>query len=229
MRYTLLSLIILVFLTQCKEVEESSSFDEGVIVYEVTFPFNQDDLLIHLFPGEMMMEFKQDKIHGRLKTVGNIVQTDFIVDNKSREFSQLLKAFEDRYVLSLDEKGVAQMLETMPKMKLIPTEETDSLAGYLCRMTIAEFTTDSVPSIELWHTNEIDIESPNWCNQFNGLDEVLLGYEIEEYGMRMRLRAKEVKYIEVSDEQFAVPSDHNSVDLANMRAKIFELMETYMK
>lgn len=229
MRYTLLSLITILFLTQCKEAEESPNFDEGVIVYEVTFPFNQDDLLIHLFPGEMEMEFKQDKIHGRLKTVGNIVQTDFIVDNKSREFNQLLKAFEDRYVLSLDEKGVAGMLSTLPQMKLTPTEETDSLAGYLCRKTIAEFTNDSVPNIELWHTSEIDIDSPNWCNQFNALDEVLLGYEIEEYGMRMRLRATEVKYVEVKDENFGIPPDHKSVDLANMRAKIFELMETYMK
>jgi hypothetical protein len=229
MRNLLPIVILSFFFVQCNEGEEKPDFNQGVITYDVTFPFNQDDILIHVFPTEMTMEFKEDKMHGKLKTLGSVVQTDFIVDNKAREFNQLLKAFEDRYVLSLDSRGVDEMLKTVPRMKLIPTEETDSLAGYLCKKTIATFTNDSVPAIELWHTDEIDIKTPNWCNQFFELDEVLLGYEVEEYGMRMRLRAREVKYEEISDKQFEIPANHSAVDLANMRSKIIELLETFMQ
>lgn len=228
MRYSILLVLLSSLFIQCNEVDEKPAFDQGVIIYDVSFPFSQDNIVVNILPSEMVMEFKEDRVHGRLRTIGGVVQTDFIVDNKSRIFNQLLKAFDDRYVLSLDAKGVKEMLATVPRMKLIETDETDSIAGYLCKKTIGAFINDSVPSIELWSTSEIAINSPNWYNQYAELDEVLLGYEIEEYGMRMRLRARQVKYEEVSDDRFEVPVNHAAVDLENMRSKITELLEQFM-
>jgi len=95
-------------------------------------------------------------------------------------------------------------------------------------MTIAEFVGDSVPSVELWHTSDINLNSPNWYNQYNKLEEVLLGYEMEQYGMRMKLRARTVIIESVADDVFSEPDGYNMVSVTEMDAQIRALMEEYL-
>ena len=129
----------------------------------------------------------------------------------------------------LNETGVNDMVGSMPRMTITPTNETDSVAGYLCKKSIAIFNNDSVPPIELWHTDQIDIPNPNWCNQFYDCNEVLLGYEVEQYGMRMRLRARNVMPKEVPATRFDYPDGYESKDYLGMRAHMENLLGQILK
>jgi hypothetical protein len=219
--------LILVLCFSCTEKLSTENKAEGVITYDVTFPFNQDDILVNVFPTEMIIEFDETHMHASLESRGGIIANEFIVDNATHELNQLLRSFNDRYAMHLDDQGVKNMLTIMPEMRLTPTDRTDTLAGYLCHITIAEFTTDSVPAIELWHTGELDIKNPNWWNQFFLCDQILLGYEVEQYGMRMKLRAKKVELKEVNDDNFNMPAGYESVDYEGMDGKIKALLEQY--
>lgn len=219
--------ILAIAMVGCDNSDKQREFSEGVIEYEVSFPFDQDDMLINLYPQKMTMSFDHGRIKAELRSLGGIVTSQFYVDNNTERFSQVLKSFDEKVVMNLNASGVKNMLFNMPIMELEPTGETDSIAGFLCYKTIGNFTSDSVPSIILYHTPDIEIPNPNWWNQFNQCDEVLLGYEVEQYGMRMRLRATSVRMDEVNDDVFIVPEGYSEVDWQGMQAKIKGLLDQF--
>lgn len=226
---TFFAIFGILFLTSCSSSTEEAKFSEGTIIYDVTFPFQQDDILVNLYPTEMIMDFKDDQVRMSMQSLGGLVATEFVLNNGTREFSQILRALKERHIMNLDEGEVKEIVQSMPRMIMTPTDETDSLAGYLCRKTIADFDSDSVPSIELWHTDQIDLKDPNWCNQFYNSKEVLLGYEIEQYGMRMRLRARSAMPTEVPDSRFELPQDYAELDYLGMRNHVENLLGQFMK
>jgi hypothetical protein len=221
--------LVAMSIVSCDSSDTQREFSEGVIEYEVSFPFDQDDVLINLYPQKMIMNFDDGQIQAELRSLGGIVTSQFFVDNNTQHFSQMLKSFDEKVAMNLDAGGVASMLRNMPRMALVPTGETDSIAGFLCNKTIANFTTDSVPAIVLYHTSEIILEDPNWWNQFNGCKEVLLGYEVEQFGMRMRLLATSVRMEEVDGQVFEIPEGYSEVDWLGMQSKIEGLLQQFQE
>ena len=225
--YGVVIAILAIVVVGCDNSDKQREFSEGVIEYEVSFPFDQDDMLINLYPKTMMMSFDNGQILAELRSLGGIVTSQLYLDNNTERFSQVLKSFDEKVAMNLDAPGVTDMLGNMPAMMLEPTGEKDSIAGFLCNKTIANFASDSVPAISLYHTSEIQIPNPNWWNQFNMCDEVLLGYEVEQYGMRMRLRATSVRMDDVEDSIFSVPEGYAVVDWMGMQEKIESLLNQF--
>lgn len=220
-----LCLSVLFILTSCEGSSEQSI--EGSITYDVTFPYVKNKVLLNVFPEEMTMTFKNEQTHSILQSLGGIVSTEFIANEKERTFSQYLKAFQERYSMELSEKQVFQYIANMPSMRLEPTGEKDSVAGFLCDKTIAHFNIDSVPPVILYHTKEIALNQPNWYTQYKDVDGVLLGYELEQYGMRMKLLAKEVKLEPISENRFIIDQEYMKINTERMEQVIDSLMLSF--
>lgn len=215
-------------LVGCSSPEHSAK-NQGIITYDVSFPFNQNELLSYIYPEEMEVAFRDHEITGEIEAMGGIVANRFVVDNRGQIFDQFLKTNKGRFHMALDSVGMIEMLLASPQMKLMPTDRVDTLAGYACKLTIAEFKSDSVPPIELWHTAAIPVENPNWCNPYHGLDEFLLGYDVEYLGMRMRVRAREVDLTDVGDSRFELLNGYEEVDYAGMQDHVNELLAVISK
>lgn len=214
--------IIGIFTTECNVSKEKDI--EGTILYDVSFPYLDDPVLANVFPEEMKLSFQGENSHGYLKSLGGIVTSEFISNEEDRTFTQLLKAFSDRYVMKLSEVEVRDYLNGQPKMELVPTDETKEICGYTCKKTIANFQTDSMPPVYLFHTKDIQLSNPNWFNQYAAIDGVLLGYEVEQYGMRMKLEAREVTLGEIDDSVFSVDAKYQTIDAKKMKSVIDSLM-----
>ena len=214
--------VIGVLATRCSTLSDKKV--EGTILYDVSFPYLEDPVLANVFPEEMKLSFQGGNTHGYLKSLGGIVTSEFISNEKDRTFTQLLKAFSDRYVMQLDETEVQDYLKGQTLLELVPTKETKEICGYTCQKTIANFRTDSMPPVYLFHTNELDLPNPNWFNQYAAIEGVLLGYEVEQYGMRMKLEAKEVTLKEVDNTLFTVDSKYQTIDANKMESVIDSLM-----
>ena len=226
-RFPLLMLCFVFVVYCCGCGLKSEKPVQGVIVYDVTFPYLKDKILLNVFPEEMIVSYKGDQTHGMLKSLGGIVASEFIANEKERSFCQLLKAFQDRYVMELSENEVKQFVSSLPAMTFEPTNETDSVAGFLCKKTIANFQLDSVPPVVLYHTTEIQLKNPNWYSQYQEIDGVLLGYEVEQYGMRMKLTAKSVEIAEVKDELFEVSPKYQRINSQEMKQVIDSLIGNF--
>jgi hypothetical protein len=213
----------------CAENNFFKQKDEGVIIYDVTFPFEENTLLMELYPREMVLEFKDEKYHTTLKSSYGVIATELIIDNDKGEFIQMLKSFSDRTFIRIDKEDIPAWLAQYPSLILEKTNQSDSLAGTFCSKSIAHLSNDSVPSIDLYSTTELDLENDgNWWNQFTGVEGFLMGYDVEQYGKRMRLRAREMRYGPVANDRFTVPADYLEITPEEMREKIRSMMADFM-
>jgi GLPGLI family protein len=223
------SCIVCLLLASCGDNPIFRGKSQGVIYYDVTFPYEQNSLMVELFPKEMILDFKGKKMHSNIKSSYGVVATDFIIDSREHTIVQMLKSFTDRYAMTLEDEHVEKWIHQYPTVRIEYTNETDSIAGYLCRKAVAYFQNDSLPSVDLFYTKDLNIETSNWWNQFQGLDGFLLGYDIEQYGKRMRLRAREISFEEVPDEKFTVPTNYLPIDIDGMNAQMDKLVDEFMK
>lgn len=214
-------------LSSCSPNLPQASSNEGVIVYEVSFPFDTDNPYINIYPREMTFTFKGDKVRAKLASFAEVVCSELIMDNSKKTLSQYFKVFDEKYKMELNDEGVQEMMAEFPSLNLHSSAEIDSLAGILCKKSFAYFLDRSIQPITLYHTSAIGISAPNWCNQFSEIQEVLLGYEIEQFGKRMQLTAKEVRYEPVSDDKFLSPQGYESLSYDEMHTKIADLVAEF--
>jgi hypothetical protein len=221
-----LTLIAMVMLVSCNYERPDA---EGVIYYDISFPFLDGSMLQNVFPEEMTLWFKDDLVKGEIRSLGGIMKTSFIADNRRMKIDQMLKNYSDYSMTSFDAAGVSTLLADQPGVRLEPTGDSVSVAGYRCAVTIAHFLIDSVPPIALYHTNQIDIRHPNWYTQFNELDEVLLGYEIEQFGMRMKLKARQVIKKELPDDLFLPEGKYTPISPEDFKHSVRSLLSDFFE
>jgi hypothetical protein len=202
--------------------------NEGTITYDVSFPYEQNTLMLELYPKEMSFDFNKHYMRASIRSAWGVMTTDLIIDNQKRQYSQLLKSFSDKYCMTLDENNIVDWLAYSPKVTIEKTSDTLTIAGYLCEKSLARFENDSLPSIELYYTNELRIDETNWWNQFSQVDGFLLGYELEQYGKRMRLRAREIRFQPVAPEQFVIPADYIPLDARAMKNQLEKVVDEFM-
>lgn len=223
----LLHYLIIIFVLAMAGCSMPGKPDEGIIVYDVSFPFLEDNILKNVFPEEMKLYYKQDMVRAELRSLGGIVTTGFVANEDQRVLKQLLKNYQDYLMVVLNEEETNALIDMQPGLKLVATDEKVEVAGYLCDVTIAEFTNDSMPPVRLLHTKELGIENPNWFNQYHEIEGVLLGYEFEQFGMRMKLHARNILHHEVDSTVFDVDSDYREVSTSEFRETIGGLLSEF--
>ncbi len=199
---------------------------EGYIKYEVSFPY-ESGLMLQFYPKEMMFYFNEEQAHAVLASAYGVVSTDFFIGQKDEFFSHYLKSFSDKKVIHMHHTNVHDWLKRYPDVRLEPTNETMEIAGFKCKKTIAHFMIDSLPTIDLYSTNEIGFKDNNWWNKFEGLEGVLMGYEVNMYGKRMRLRATEVKFEKQDPSVFVRPEGYDEVNFEQMDQALRDLSNSF--
>lgn len=212
----------------CDGKDFFSSKKEGTITYEVSFPYEENTIILELYPKEMLFDFKDDKMKASLKSTWGIVSSELIIDNDQKSYTQMLKSFGDKYQMTLVGDEIKLWLERNPGIRIEESTDTLTIAGYLCNKSVAYFTNDSFPPIDLYYTKELKFKNPNWWNQFNQLDGFLLGYEVEQYGKRMRLRAKDVKFQAIPDQAFLVPTEYKKLSFNEMTSQLDKVVNEFM-
>jgi len=201
---------------------------EGKIIFDVTFPYEPDDIKLALFPTEMVCIFDGEHQHTRIESAYGIVKSEFIIDHEKKEFNHLVACFGSDYVMHLNEGEFTEWVKQFPTVRLEETKETMMIAGYECKKTIAYFKSDSLPSVELYSTTKLDLDGNNWWNTYAGVEGTLLGYDIEQYGRRMQVRAREVIFQKTSPEDFQVPSSYTPISAGEMKNKLDEIVKDYL-
>ncbi len=201
---------------------------EGKIIFDVTFPYESSDIKLALFPSKMTCIFDGEHQHTRIESAYGIVRSEFIIDHEKKEFNHLVACFGSDYVMHLNEGEFNEWIKQFPSVQLEPTEETMMIAGYECKKTIAYFKSDSLPSVELYSTTKLDLDGKNWWNTYAGVEGTLLGYDIEQYGRRMQVRANEVVFQKTTPEDFQVPSSYTPISASEMKAKLDEIVKDYL-
>ena len=119
---------------------------------------------------------------------------------------------KDTFVL---ECGVDKFHVVSRDTRILELKQAQKLLGFECNKHYGLFENlEDGHDVEIIETQDIPIKNSNWCNQYNHFKGVLLGYEIEQFGMIMKLTATSIKKPKtISDSIFEIPKKHKKVSL----------------
>jgi len=169
-----------------------AEFKNGTIVYSVEFPFFKDEKLKKFLPKKYSLSVCEDKMYGEMNSFANLICNRFYSDNSSKVLYQSFDNAGKKFQSTINQEAMEKLLKNFPDMKVKGEPKDTTILGFNCTKVFAEFQIDSVPAVALYYTKEINIENPNWINKYEEVDGFLLGYDIEQFGMRMRLMATEL-------------------------------------
>jgi len=221
-------LIILIpfILFSCKQ--ESKKKSEGTITYKVSYPkMGKDNFMLDFMPKKMTMKFREDKYITNLSAGFGMFKTNFICDKDANKFSQLVKLIDKKYILDLEGEAIQESINKLPKFNVEFTSDTKKILGYKCKKAIVKIENNEQESFTVFYTNDINIETPNWCNQFQEIDAVLLEYQYEKYDITMRFEATEIKFEKLQDSEFEVSTDYELISETDMNKEMQEIFDSF--
>lgn len=224
-------LIMASLITACSQISNNvfkNRPSEGVIEYRISFPEVSDEsITATLLPDRMTYAFTRNSFASNFETAGGVFKNKIVADRDSRTVDHQLKVFRKKIQTRLDETDVMQMIAEYPKAAVIKTSKVDTIAGFPCQKALIVFEDVGMKEIEVYYTNEIDMESPNWCTQYHEIEGVLMAYEVEEFGIRMKLTAEEVK-IPLQDPEILEPeSEYSEITKDMMDIELEQLVQTF--
>lgn len=205
-----------------------SRVSKGVVNYAVTFPFMEDgNTLKSIMPDKMTMKFQDNKYKTEFSTYGGMFRSNVVVDGETETYSQMLKVFRKKLACKFDAININELMMEFPPFEVIPSGKLDTIAGIPCKHAVGVFHDLGTENIDIYYTDEIMLENPNWCTPFSDINGVMLAYDVDMFDMRMRLRATEVLADSFEGEEFKVDPAYKMVSYKYIRTEIEKLMLSF--
>jgi len=224
-------IVLVVLISGCKgslDITNRNKISEATIDYEITFPYIETDGLTATFlPNKMTMSIKDDQYSTRIKTYGGIFKSSNIVDTEKRQFTQMLKIFKKKVTCDYNEIDMRNFKGEFQDFTLIPSNETETIAGFECKKAIGVFHDLETPDIVIYYTDQFTIKDPNWCNPFSEIDGVMMAYEIEQFETRARIVATNVTVDGVTKEELNKDEGYTEVNYESMKIEFEKIMDSF--
>lgn len=201
---------------------------EGTIEYELTFP-DQDpnDIMAGMLPERSLLTFSNNMQANELSAGMGIFRTTLITDDVQRFMDYHMSLMSTKMVAHLLPADLGFFNSTNGTATILYTGDLDTIAGFPCKRAIAVFDKIDQGEIELWYTDRIDMQAPNWFGPFAEVPGVLLRYDVVQYGMRMRLNAISVTPGKVDPLKFKVKDEFQQVSPEELQNELAEVMSTF--
>jgi len=224
-------LIMSLLVIACNKITEQvfdKRMNEGIIEYKISFPeLDGESITAALLPDRMTYAFRETGFATQFETAGGMFKNNIIADLDTRTLEHQLKVFRKKLRVNMNEADILKMISKYPKMTVIKTPDIDTIAGYSCKKALIVFEDIGLSDIEVYYTDQIRMRDPNWCTQYHEIDGVLMAYEIEEFGIRMRLEAIKVKPAKHDKKLFKGNDDYETVSRDIMDVELAQLVETF--
>lgn len=222
----ILIIIFSIFLIGCGG--ESKEKSEGIISYKVSYPkMDKSNFMFEFMPKKMELIFKDDKYITNLSAGMGLFKTSFLVDKDENEFSQMVKLVDKKYILTLKDEKIEESLSQLPSFSIEYTDETKKILEYTCKKAIITINDGSNDAFTVFYTNQINLESPNWCNQFKDIDGVMLEYQYEKYDVCMRFTATDISFKKISDSEFKVDKKYIALSEPDLDKEMQEIFDSF--
>ena len=205
---------IIIWAAGCKQTDEKF-ISEGQIEYDASV-LDKNNSMATMAPNKMLVRFKGNKSCAEMSAGMGLFSTSFISDPEQKSFTQMVKILNKKFLLTQDEESIRKENERYA-LKLIPTNETKLIAGYTCKKMRVIPADANIQPFDVYYTNDIDIQQPNFTNPFHEIDGVLMEYQLKKFGLEMRFVAKKVRKEVVDEKCFQIPADYKKVSEKEMR------------
>ncbi len=208
-----LSLIIFTvfFIVSCSSVGINNRKDEGKIIYDIEIlGDNLDPFMISMMPSQAEFYFKKEKTAMFLSSKGNLVRFAAYSNGKEKHITQEIKLMNKKVKSSFDARQIFFFTDH-PSFTIIQTDFKDSIAGTYANIDVIIYDQINQKESALIYSEEIHVENPNWYNIYNDIPFVLLQYEYDQFGLKLRLRAKSLEFMAIENSVFESSDEYREV------------------
>jgi GLPGLI family protein len=180
---------------------------KGVITYKISISGSGvTDEMKNMMPKTMTMSIKGNK--ARSEMVMMMGKTVSITDGDTKETITLMDMMGQKIAIKSTTDEINQELEKSPKNNVNITGETKDILGYTCKKAIITFEGEDTEII-VYYTDELGGSALNFDNpQFNGIDGVMLEFEMPNEQFNMQFVATSVEKTNVDDNAFTIPEGY---------------------
>lgn len=209
--------------TGCGQKETVAKVDQGEIVYALSYPqFGDDNLIASMFPSEMSFKFKDNMTKSEMKTRMAVFSTTFVTDQSNKTLTHLVRVANKKSGLVLDSAEIMEQYAKKPDdMMITYTDSTKVIAGYTCKHARVDFRDKPDKGFDIFYTEEIVIDDPNWCSPFYEIKGVLMEAQVTKFNIDMKIEATKINAAEYDSEEFIVSTDFEPITSEEM-ADIFQ-------
>ncbi|WKZ67484.1 MAG: hypothetical protein QY325_06045 [Flavobacteriales bacterium] len=216
------------FLSACGTSLLEQRVTEGTIEYALTFPdYDPNGLMAGMLPERTTLTFTEDRQAAELSAGMGVFRTLMQVDNSGRSMDYHMSMMGKRIVSHLKPRDMDLFNADYGRPTILFTNDLDTIAGFPCRKAIAVFSRMEQPEIEVWYTDRIRINDPNWFGPFAEVPGVLLRYDMVQNGIRMHLDAVQVTAQDIDPAKFEPKADHESVAPPVLHHELAEVLGTF--
>lgn len=172
---------------------------EGKIIYDVTYQTDDAELkgMIDLFPKESQLIISGQNSRFEQNVSGGAQQV-FISDVNRGQHTLVMSFLGSIFKVNLSKQEMAQ-LESMPAQKVHYVDETKVISGIECKLAYTLHDGDT-----LKHYYNADIYKGNLLPQFQGIEGLVLEYELHQNGLRIHFKVKDLIQEPISPDWFEV-------------------------
>lgn len=226
--FLILASLVAPFFSGCTNSFLDRKVAEGVIEYALSFPdYDPNGIMAGMLPERTTLTFADDKQVAELSAGMGIFRTTMVMDGVKKDLKYHLSMMSKKMVAHLQPRDIGLFNADSGTPTIVYTQDRDTIAGYPCKRAIAIFNRIDFPETDLWYTDAIDLEDPNWFSPFAEIPGVLLRYDMVQYGMRMRLSAISVQPGTVDPVKFKVKDGFEQVQPEVLHHELAEVLGTF--
>ena len=197
----LLPSFIVLILVQCESKQIKQPIG-GEIIYEISYPCleKNEESLLFLLPKKMIMTFSNDQFKNEFIFNTKSSSLGLINNSYKKNATFLFGLGNNKKYTIIDSNNVDYLLKDLPNYEKteVSSQEIFFLDKICNKIKIKCLQNDSI--YEIITIKDLKIKNVNWCTPFNMINDVLMEYSVEQYGMEMHFKAVSIKNISPEDD-----------------------------
>ncbi len=194
---------------------------EGIITYKISYPGQKlTKSQLSLFPKALTVMIKGARSRTDILTGGG--DRVELTDHQEKTKIKLLNMMGQKYAITYTADDIARETAKEPPVKVELSNETKTIAGYLCKH--AMITVNDISGkylIEVYYNSELGGKQANFDKGlYKDIDGVLMEFSMKTSEMVMRFTATSVEKKAISSKEFDIPADYMVIKKAELKNKI---------
>lgn len=220
--------LVLATCTGCGRSLLPGTDSEGVIEYAMSFPdMDPNGLMADMLPEKTILSFNRDRQSLELSAGMGVFKTCMLVNTKAQVVDYHMSIMGKSLTAELRRRDLLNFNKMPPPIAIINTIARDTIAGFVCKQAFLVYEGLDAPEAEVWYTESIQMENPNWYGPYNEIPGVLMRYELVQHKIKMRFEARTVTIGAVDPAQFAARKDHQRVSPEVLHEQLDEVLGTF--
>ena len=214
-------LLVIISFFGCNDSLFDNRISEGVIEFKVTYPdLDPDNLLATIMPDVMSMKFKDNVFNSELSAGMGMFKANLIANSNAYTLTKAVKLGNNKYVSRLSKTETQEYNESYDNVSVINLNETQEIAGLKCKKALLIFENIDMDDIYVYYTDKIKFKDPNWSTPFKDIDGVLLAYEVEQLGIKMKFVAYSISEQKIDESDLLISEDYESISIDKLDEEV---------